>query len=252
MGPDDVKAVAAPPSGDRAPADGRSGLAVAWARAAVVGVVAYVLIDLALAVLRPDVRLLHDPESDYGNGPWSWLMDANFLLRGGLSLAAAIALASSLLGRHVGPTDLRSAGSRAMSSQPPSSSRATRLGLTLLMTWAVASTVLAFVPDDLRGATPTRHGELHLLAAIVGFVCVATATVLLSRVVSGLPAWATVARTLSILSVGGVAALVLLGLSRLPYNAFGGLWERVFLALELAWILISSLPLARAGDAGVS
>jgi hypothetical membrane protein len=37
-----------------------------WALAAVAGVVAYVLIDVALLVLRPRFSVLHNAESDYG------------------------------------------------------------------------------------------------------------------------------------------------------------------------------------------
>jgi hypothetical protein len=42
-----------------------------------------------LGFLRPRYSLLYNAESDYGRGPWYWVMDLNFLLRCALSLAAA-------------------------------------------------------------------------------------------------------------------------------------------------------------------
>ena len=65
----------------------------ALARVAIAGIVAYVLIDVALVFLRPHFSVLHNAESDYGSkGSYAWLMDVNFLLRCGLSLAAVLAI----------------------------------------------------------------------------------------------------------------------------------------------------------------
>lgn len=67
---------------------------LAWA--GVAGVAVYVAIDVALAFLRPDYSLLHNAESDYGVGPWSWLMDVNFLLRCLTTLAIVAAMARGM------------------------------------------------------------------------------------------------------------------------------------------------------------
>jgi len=56
------------------------------------GIALYVALDVLLFFLRPDLPLLRHAESDYGNGPWAWIMDVNFLLRCAFSLAAAGAL----------------------------------------------------------------------------------------------------------------------------------------------------------------
>jgi len=56
----------------------------------------YVAIDVALAFLRPGDSLLPNAESDYGVGPWSWLMDVNFLVR----CAATLAIAAGTRGRR--------------------------------------------------------------------------------------------------------------------------------------------------------
>ncbi|HEY8325186.1 MAG TPA: DUF998 domain-containing protein, partial [Ktedonobacterales bacterium] len=65
-----------------------TGAARTLALLSLVGIILYVVIDVLLFVLRPELSLLHRAESDYGNGQWAWLMDANFLLRCALSLAA--------------------------------------------------------------------------------------------------------------------------------------------------------------------
>jgi len=205
----------------RAPGSARS-----WALVAARGIAVYVAIDLALAFLQPSVDLLHDAESDYGNGSWSWLMDVNFLVRAGLSLAAVAALAAAL----------------------PTTISAARPWLALLAVWAVASAVLAFFPDDLRGAAVTTHGKIHLFAAFVAFLCVAIGTLGLSRVLAGLAAWTRVRWLLAGLSVAAIVALLLVGQTRFRADALGGLWERAFLGLELAWLLVATLWIA-AGSA---
>ena|ERR1035441_5761247 len=88
--------------------------AVALARFAILGIVVYVALDVALVFLRPHFSVLHNAESDYGaSGSYAWVMDLNFLLRGAFSLAVvrALVLAGALrgprgLGRPPGPDDL--------------------------------------------------------------------------------------------------------------------------------------------------
>ena len=155
---------------------------------ALAGVVAYVGIDVLLAVLRPRYSLLYDAESDYGRGPWYWLMDVNFLLRCALSLALAGALARSALAR--------SAPARA------------RGGLGLLVTWAVCSGLLAFFADDPEGQPATASGRIHLVLAFIAFTCMAVGAIVISvGFRSGLPAAALP------LSIAAAAAYLLLGVA---------------------------------------
>lgn len=197
------------------------------ARAALAGVIAYVAIDVLLAVLRPRYSLLYNAESDYGVGPWSWVMDLNFLLRGALSLAVAGALARpGMVG--TGPPGAR-----------------TRAGLILLSGWAVCSGLLAFFPDDLEGQRVHGSGAVHLALALVAFACVAAGTVLVSAsLVSARrgpdPRWPTAAPALLAISVAGVLALLLLGHATGHRHAPGGLYERIFLGLELLWLAVAA------------
>jgi hypothetical protein len=86
------------------------------ARLALAGIAVYVAVDVLLAFLRPGYSLIYNAESDYGRGPWFWVMDLNFLLRCALSLAIAGALSRVL--------------------RPDGRPRA---GLALLVTWAICS-----------------------------------------------------------------------------------------------------------------
>jgi hypothetical membrane protein len=95
-------------------------MAVQLARGAIVGIVIYVAIDVALVFLRPEFSVLHNAESDYGShGHFAWLMDIDFVLRCVLSACVVWAL---------------------------SGDRRLRPALLLLGTWAVASGLLAFFP----------------------------------------------------------------------------------------------------------
>ena len=178
---------------------------------ALAGVVVYVGIDILLAFLRPRYSLLHNAESDYGRGPWFWVMDVNFLLRCALSLALV--------------------GALARSARPPA-----RGGLVLLSTWAVCSGLLAFFADDLEGRPVTGSGVVHLLLAFIAFTCMAIGAVVISASLRPAP-------VLMALSVAGVAAFLLLGSAAGHKHAPGGLYERIFLGIELLWIAVAAAGL---------
>jgi hypothetical membrane protein len=202
------------------------------ARLAVIGIVAYVAIDVALVFLRPHLSVLHNAESDYGSrGPYDWLMDVNFLLRCGLSLAAALAIWRFQ----------RGAG-------------AVRSGVVLLGVWAVCSGLLAFFPDDPVGTTIHGAAKLHLLFAAIAFVAVIVGACITTRALRTDARWRPVIVALIVLSWGALVPVVLLAHARLRRNSLGGLWEKLFLAIELAWFLVASLWIARFAEsaAGVS
>jgi hypothetical membrane protein len=206
---------------------------LAWA--AVGGVVGYVAIDVLLAFLRPHYSLLYNAESDYGNGPWFWVMDLNFLLRCALSLAAAGAIV-----RTAGP------------------STRIRGGLILLAIWAVCSGLLAFFTDNLEGQPVNGSGTVHLALAFVAFVCVTIATILVSARLRSDPRWRPAAGLLLAVSVAGAVAFLLLGSATGHKHAPGGLYERIFLGVELLWIALAAAYATtmnhpgRPGPAGVT
>lgn len=185
------------------------------------GVVLYGLIDVALAFLRPGLSLIHHPESDYGVGPYSWLMDLNFLLRAGLSLSLVAAL--TRVARRSGPL---------------------RAGLWLVGGWAVASGLLAYFPDDPLGTPVTLSGKIHLLLALIAFLCAAAGTLVLSLRVDYLARLRPLQPLLIGISTLAVLALLALGRVGFGVHSDGGLMERLFLGLELLWILVVAVRIA--------
>lgn len=196
----------------------------ALARLAAVGVLMYVAVDVALAVLRPDLSLIHNPESDYGVGPFSWLMDLNFLLRGALSLCLVGAWARSVPRRGL-----------------------VRVGIPLLTVWAGASALLAFFPDDPLGTPATPSGGVHLLLALIAFLCLAAGLVLLSLEASHSAVLRPVRLQMAVLAVVAILALLALGRAGFHPHSAGGLYERIFLGCGLLWTLIVSVRLGWAG-----
>jgi hypothetical membrane protein len=186
------------------------------ARFTLAGIVVYVAIDVLLAFLRPGYSLLHNAESDYGRGPWFWVMDVNFLLRCALSLALVGALYRSV--------------------HPPDRLRG---GLGLLTAWAVCSGLLAFFADDPAGYPRTGSGQIHVLLALVAFAGIAAGAVVVSmRLRAGL------SRAALPLAVAGAAVLVLLVVTTGHKHAPGGLYERIFLGIELLWMAAAAARIA--------
>ncbi len=200
--------------------------AAAAARVVVVGLVLYAAIDTALAFLRPQFSILHSAESDYGSlGSWDWLMSLNFVLRGLLSLAAVRAV--------------------TLAVHPEEFSRRLHLGLRLLIGWATASALLAFFPDDPAG-TPTRwHGDIHLILAFVAFICVLTGAIITSHALQSIPRWSPASVRLTVLAWAALIPLLLLGHAHLRRHSLGGLYEKIFLAVELIWLLLAAVLAAR-------
>ena len=191
------------------------------ARFTLAGVAVYVAIDVLLAFLRPGYSLIYNAESDYGRGPWFWVMDINFLLRCALSLAIAGAL------YRVVRLDRR-----------------TRSGLALLVTWAICSGLLAFFADDPEGTPQHGSGVAHLILAFIAFTCIAIGAILISASLMSDPAWRPAAPVLLALSIAGALAYLLLGTAH-KHHPPGGLYERIFLGLELLWIVVAALVIAR-------
>jgi len=186
------------------------------------GVAVYVAIDVLLAFLRPGYSLLYNAESDYGRGPWYWVMDINFLLRCALSLAIAAAL------YRVVHLDGRA-----------------RAGLALLVTWAICSGLLAFFADNPEGTPQTGSGVVHLVLAFIAFTCIAIGAILISASLISDPAWRRAAPVLLAISIAGAIAYLILGTAHQHHHAPGGLYERIFLGLELLWIAVAAIAIAR-------
>jgi len=181
------------------------------------GVVVYVGIDVLLALLRPGYSLVYNAESDYGRGPWFWVMDVDFALRCALSLALVAALAQV--------------------TRPGAGARS---GLALLAGWAVCSGLLAFFADDPEGQPVRGSGTVHLALAFIAFACVTIGTVVLSCALWADPSWRRAAALLLPVSLAGAAAFLLLGAVLNHSHAPIGLYERIFLGLQFLWIVLAA------------
>jgi hypothetical membrane protein len=192
---------------------------VTAARLTLIGVVLYAVIDAALAFLRPEFSVLHNAESDYGSsGPWAWLMDLNFLLRCALSLAA------------VGAVSVTAAKTRRLQA-----------ALGLLIVWALASGLLAFFPDDPLGTPVHTSGAVHLTVAFVAFPAVLVGTIVGSRELRAQPRRRRVAIPMAVLSWGALVPLLLLGRVGFHPHSLGGLYEKIFLGMELLWLALVAM-----------
>ncbi len=183
------------------------------ATAALIGIAVYVVIDIVLAFLRPDYSLISNAESDYGRGPFSWLMDVNFVIRGLFSAFAAVAMIRAGVAR--------------------------RWMAVLVWVWAVASALLAAFADNPAGYPYRRTGPVHDLLGLIAFVAIVIGTIAISFARSSVNG--TVATTQRILSIAG--AVVFVALAH-PLGAFG-LVERIFLAVELAWMIVTLVEIRR-------
>jgi hypothetical membrane protein len=181
------------------------GAARPFARLALIGIVLYVAIDVALGFLRPDYSLLKNYESDYGRGPFAWLMDLNFVLRGLLTGLAVVALRRAGIAR--------------------------RWTAALMWVWAGASALLALFPDNPAGYPREASGGIHLLLAGIAFIAIAIATVGMSFRRNS---FTSQINWLRALAVAGVVALVFV------VHSFGvpGLFERLFLVAEIGWLTV--------------
>lgn len=187
----------------------------------------YVVIDIVLVFLEPSLSVAHNAESDYGSGgSWAWLMDVNFMLRCLLSLAMAAAISSA-------------------------SHRGVRLPVFLvcIAVWALTSGLLAFFPDDPAGTVLRPSGRVHLALASLGFLAVLLGTIVGTRALRPQARWNSLRVPLLALSWGGILPLAALGRTGFGPHTFGGAYEKVFLASQLAWFVVALWPLSRTAPA---
>ena len=81
---------------------------------------------------------------------------------------------------------------------------------------------------------------MHLALALIAFPCVAVGTILISASLRSDPAWRSAAAVLLAVSAAGAAAFLLLGTAFGHQHAPGGLYERIFLGLQLLWIALAA------------
>jgi hypothetical membrane protein len=200
----------------------RARAALTWT---VVLIGVYVVLDILAQLLPPHYNPISQAESDLAVGPYGYIMTINFVVRGLLSI-----------GFLLGLTTATGIGSRS------------RMGIALLGIWAVGAVLLAVFPTDIGTTESTRHGELHLLIALIAFVAAAVGVVLLSRHYreeERLREFATPANLLAALTILSFVAFAFA--TPVPFllqHAYG-LLERIFIGSVLLWMLAVSIFLLR-------
>lgn len=204
----------------------------------IIGIVAYVLLNVIAQLLPPHYSPLSQAISDLALGPYGWLLAVIFLLYSVLSLAF-------LLGYLWGT----------------SKEGRSRVGMIFLAIWGVLPGVLAFLPPDNVDAhgypgalqalqmTTTLHGMLHIVLSLIAFVSGMLATLFISL------RFSRDARLRSLRTPALLIAL-LMWPTFLLTDTFGklglyGVGERLFVGLGLLWMLIVALWIRRRlqGDA---
>lgn len=192
------------------------------------GVVLYVLLDVVAQLLPPHYNPISQAESDLGVGPYGWVMSVNFVVRGLIACALVAGLWRAL----------------APATRP-------RLGLALLSIWAAGDALLAFFGADVAPHQATLHGAIHLVVALVIFVCVALGELILSIRLAADARWAAARPLLLTIACATLIAMIALFLRVLPRAHVGGLIERVFLGLALLWMVVAALRLIRLSSVGL-
>ena len=102
-------------------------------------IVLYVILDIVVQLLPPHYDPISQPESDLAVGPFGWIMTANFVVRGGLSLLFLWGFLATV--KASGGTWRRYQG-----------------GTIALAVWGVGAFVLAAFPTDVPSTPLSAHG----------------------------------------------------------------------------------------------
>ena len=211
---------------------GKSGYArLFWA--VILGLVLYVVLDVVAQLLPPHYSPISQAESDLAVGKFGFIMTINFLNRGVLSLLFIYAFLRTL--------DLAGVGRSRF-----------RVGTYLLGAWAVGAIILAIFPTDVPATPVSWHGAIHLVVAVIAFICGAFGTLAISLKLEQNREFQRLRRIALPLSVIVIVLWVVeFGLAFLaPHlnGRIGGLTERLFLGSALLWIGVASGSLAMGKD----
>jgi Protein of unknown function (DUF998) len=151
---------------------------------------------------------------------------------GWLQVSAFVALGVSLLALPAGLW------------QRVRTSVSSRLGLVLLVVCGASSFVAAAFPTDLRGAVvATIHGDVHEIAASVGYACLITAMLLFSWHFRRDHAWRPFHPTSTVLTLIGLATL--LAMAATGNSEVVGLLQRAMAASLLMWVALTAVHAGR-------
>jgi hypothetical protein len=196
-------------------------------------VAAWLALVVLAQVLTPEQSPLSMGMSGLATGRHGWAMKAAFLARGLTAFALAAALPGAL----------------------PSGWRVVA-GAVLLVAWGAGSALLAVYDTDMPCTAPTRHGRANTLIALVAYLAVAGAVIVLTPALRaaapGGAGWAwplTVAAlvflVLQFAAFGKQAQQAAVSPCAPPtgFGAWAGLLQRVFIGLIMLWTALAAAGL---------
>jgi hypothetical membrane protein len=197
--------------------------------AAVAATLLFSAIVLFMHAVQPELSVIDMAVSYYMNGRLGWVFGFGLVVLG----LGSLALASALRGRLA--------------------DRRARVGVWLLVVWAMACTIGGIFPPDPPGhwdQPPSAAGMIHGVAGVLAFPALSAAAWLLSRSIGGALPGTGAARALGHLAAISIITLLTFFVclapafaDRPPYAL--GLVERVLVAVDAGWLGLAALLVAR-------
>lgn len=186
----------------------------------------YVVVGFGQVFLREGFDLRRHALSLLSNGDLGWIQIANFVISGALTVACAVGIRRALRGGPAGTWGPRLIGV---------------YGAALIAAGVfVADPAQGFPPGTPAGVPDawSWHSTLHFVSALIGFLAVIGACIVLARAffIGGEPVWAAYSALTGIVFLASFAALASSGGNEALNLAFAG-------AVLLAWTWIALVAL---------
>jgi hypothetical membrane protein len=197
---------------------GRARATMFLALLAVVGIAVKFLTIAALHFLRPDVNPVLEPISNYGVGPYGFLLTV-------ADIGSVVATLALVFGLYLGIA-------------PPGRSY---VGLFLLALYGVSELLAGIFPIDVGGEATTA-GTIHNIVGNISFFCFPIAAILLSLRMGKDEQWRSLRRPAFALSIV-VGLTVILTIAGFNLGIGFGVTQRVANLAVLVWMLVVALHL---------
>jgi hypothetical membrane protein len=185
---------------------------------ALVGIAVKFLTIAALHFLRPDVNPVLEPISNYGVGPYGFLLTV-------ADIGSVLATLALVFGLYLGI------------AQPGRS----YVGLFLLALYGVSELLAGIFPIDVGGEATTA-GTIHTIGGNISFFCLPIAAILLSLRMGKDEQWRSIRRPALALSIV-VVLTVILTIAGFNLGIGFGVTQRVANLAVLIWMLVVALHL---------
>jgi len=207
-----------------------------------IGPLVFIIAFLIEGATRPGYSAWHDYVSALSLGSQGWMQTLTFFVCGVLTLGFAIGLRRVLLVGHGATWRPRLVGA---------------FGFALIAGGLFPTDPSLGYPSG-ELSTPTVHGTLHILASLVAFGGLATASFVLARRFAGDPrcrGWAVYSIVTGILVVVFYITATVAGMldaNGVIANAPAGLLQRLSIVAGFGWLTLFALRLLRKGSTSVS